>query len=345
MTDKTFPHYNESKRTAEKGVTFVKMKVENDLDWIFRSTHLEDDYGIDGYIDIIGINNSVTGKYLGVQIKTGKSYFKTKKGFGWEFKGENKHLNYYLNLDKPIIIILVNLEQQVAFWGEFDLNKVTKTSTGWSILIPEYNELSKNSKQEFKKLVGNIVDYMPQLEYQWKLNEKIKNSSFTYLNVSREEIINKDVSGFTIMLNKLTIDEEMIKKARGAFSFTIDGYENDSRELLEIPEVREWAKLVIPAFKYWGYFLNMEDFTHKIIGLRVLHFCSVDIEIVDVNEVTKDYKAAPDINQTFELMDNLFLWLNEFCEKYSISSEINDKQSNLISKVLFGLDKNNIPNK
>ena len=248
----------------------------------------------------------------------------------------------YNGLAKLSLIILVNLEQQVAFWVEFDLNKVTKTPTGWSILVPEHNKFNTNSKQEFEELAGNIVDYMPQLEYQWKLNEKIKNSSFTYLNVSKEEIINEDVSGFTIMLNKLTIDEEMIKKAKGAFSFTIDGYANDSRELLEIPEVREWVKLVIPAFKYWGYFLNMEDFTHNLIGLRVLHFCSVDIEIVEVNEITKDYKAAPNMHQTFELMKKLFLWLNEFCEKYSISSEINTQQSNLILKVL-GLDMDNNP--
>ena len=71
-----FPIYNPQRRTGDIGVTFIKTIVESQFNWIFRPTHLEDDFGLDGYFDIIGVDNSVTGKYLGVQIKTGESYFK-----------------------------------------------------------------------------------------------------------------------------------------------------------------------------------------------------------------------------------------------------------------------------
>ena|SRR5665213_2531897 len=86
----SFPTYNSQRKTGDRGVTFVKSIIENQFGWIFRPTHLEDDFGLDGYFDIIGVDNSVTGKYLGVQIKTGHSYFSKKTSFGWKFVGEKK---------------------------------------------------------------------------------------------------------------------------------------------------------------------------------------------------------------------------------------------------------------
>lgn len=37
-----FPKYNSQRKTGDKGVTFIKSIVENQFDWIFRPTHLED---------------------------------------------------------------------------------------------------------------------------------------------------------------------------------------------------------------------------------------------------------------------------------------------------------------
>lgn len=53
------PIYNNSRQIAEKGVTLVKQIVENDLNWIFRKIPLDDDFGLDGYLDILE-----KGKYL-----------------------------------------------------------------------------------------------------------------------------------------------------------------------------------------------------------------------------------------------------------------------------------------
>lgn len=337
MTDKKFPQYINTRRTADKGVTLVKTIVENQFDWIFRPTHLEDDFGIDGYFDIIKEDNSVTGKYLGTQIKTGDSYFKIKKSFGWVFNGENKHLNYYLNLNFPIIIILVNLKEQKAYWAEFDINKTSKTANGWSMIIPEANVLNVNCKKTFENLAGDEIDYMSQIEYQWEMNEKIKNHDVVILSISKKEILKQDISGFLNLLDKLIIDDDMIKKTKGKITFFIDGYDNDSRELYEIEEVREWVKQVLPAFKYWGYFLNMEQYMHKISGLRILQACYCDLTSISKvlnNKVYVEYN----IEQNIKLMEQLYSWLNEFSYKYAIPEIINREQTDLISLALFNID-------
>lgn len=343
MAKNNFPKYNSQRKIGDKGVTFVKSIVENLFDWIFRPTHLEDDFGIDGYFDIIGIDNSVTGKYLGVQIKTGESYFKTETSIGWKYVGENKHINYFLNSNFPVLIILVNLESQQAFWVEFDVNRTDKTSNGWSIVVPKGNILNLSSKQTIQKLTGDVIDYMSQIEYLWEINEQIKKSSLVFLNVSKEEIMTQDVTGFTELLSRITINDEMIKKAKGKISFLIDGYNSDDRDVYEIPEIREWTKKVIPLFKYWGYFLNMDSYNKKLSGLRVLHFCSVDINVVKVDKHGGKYVEF-DKEQTLELMNQLFIWLNEFTEKHSIPLEVNREHSFLLGNVLFELDNPASPN-
>jgi hypothetical protein len=75
------PKYSQSSKTGEDGITIVKNIVENELKWVFRKNHQENDFGIDAYFDVISEIGQVTGKSIAVQIKTGKSYFTEKKRF------------------------------------------------------------------------------------------------------------------------------------------------------------------------------------------------------------------------------------------------------------------------
>jgi hypothetical protein len=336
MANKSFPTYSSNRRTGDKGVTFIKSIIENQFDWIFRPTHLEDDFGLDGYFDIIGINDSVTGKYLGVQIKTGESYFKNETALGWTYYGENKHLNYFLNLNFPILIILVSLIEQKAYWAEFDIAKTSKTQNGWSIVIPREQVLDKSIKPKLQELTGEVIDYMSQIEYQWEINENIKKALLTVLFVSKEDILAKNVSGFTALLDRLTISDDMITKAKGKITFLIDDYNDDKRQIYEIKEIREWVKLVIPAFKYWGYFLNMDSSIVDIAGLKYLLFCSVNVQTINSNTETGKINVSAELSEILQFLKQLYEWLNEFSDKYSIPQEINKEQSELIYKVLIG---------
>lgn len=67
------PKYKRSNQTGRKGLNELKGIVEEQLEWILRPSHQEDDFGVDGYIDIID-GESVTGKSIAFQAKTGQSY-------------------------------------------------------------------------------------------------------------------------------------------------------------------------------------------------------------------------------------------------------------------------------
>lgn len=48
-------------------------------------------------------------------------------------------------------------------------------------------------------------------------------------------------------------------------SVSVDGYDNDPRALVDIPEVRAYLKKLIAQWPYWGYFGTPRDDTFKIL--------------------------------------------------------------------------------
>ena len=333
---KNFPKYNTQRATGDKGVSLVKLITEHQLYWIFRENHLENDFGIDGYIDIIGEENSITGKSIAVQIKTGESFFKTKPLTGWTFYGDNKHLNYYTNLEIPLLIFIVDLENKKVYWQEFDIDKISNTENGWTILIPNRNILGETAKNNLLEIVGDIIDYMPQIEYQWEINKQLKESDIILLNISKKEVLNMDTSGLTTLLKKLTINDEMIKKSESKLSIFIDGYNHDSREIYEIPEVVDWMKKVFEDFKYWGYFLDMRKDFRKFTGLRLFILCLCDSKIIKTNENNTIKSIEYNVKQSLDIMQKIFGWLNEFTDKFNIADEINNKKSLEIADAFTG---------
>lgn len=328
-----FPTYTKNRGIAEKGITFIKNIIENQFEWILRPTPLENDFGIDAHIDIVTDQRHVTGKYIGIQVKTGDSFFKNKKSNGWLFNGEIKHLNYYLNLNYPILIVIVNIRNGVAYWVEFDTDRISQNKNGWNITIPEEQKLDFSTKEIFKSLPGEAIDYLPQLKNQWELNKGIKNGDLTFYMVSKQEVEELDFTGLKILQKRLTANDDIISKSKGKISFIIDGYDVDDRELYQIKEVRLWAKLALHEFKYWGYFLNLEPDFEDLVGLRILLACTVEFEALKIDD---KYNIHFDKEQTVEFMNLLFHYLNDFCDKYKIDDGINKERGYRIYKMLFG---------
>lgn len=328
----SFPTYTKNREIAEKGITLIKNIIENQFEWILRPTPLENDFGIDACIDIVTEQRYVTGKYIGIQVKTGDSFFKNRKTNGWLFNGEMKHLNYYLNLNYPVLIVIVNIQTEIAYWVEFDVYRISKTKNGWNIIIPEEQKLDFSSKDILKKLPGDAIDYLPQLEYQWELDEKIKDRHLSILVISKTEVEELDITGLSILQKKLTSNDDMINKSRGKITFMIDGFNEDDRELFQIEQVRQWVKLAISEFKHWSYFLNIESDFEDLVGLKILLACTVEYKIIRKDKILN---ISFNKEQTVDFMNLLFLSLNEFCDKYKIDEEINRERSYKIAKIIF----------
>jgi len=143
MDEFNFPKRKKSNQKGQSGSAFVNLFVNDQLGWIYHNIDQANDFGIDAYIEIVE-NEKATGKLIGIQIKHGNSYFSNKSIGGYKFYGDRKHLNYYLNMNLPIIIIILNDDFSNNLWILFDLKITDSTENGWSLEIPDSNILNNS---------------------------------------------------------------------------------------------------------------------------------------------------------------------------------------------------------
>src|SRR5437867_1653418 len=104
-----------SDATARAGVYAVGKLIEKELGWIFRDQP-PSDYGIDAQIETVEPGGQLKGRLLGAQIKSGRSYFDEVHGSGYVYRGEKKHLHYWLEHVLPVIVVLHDPDNDVCYW-------------------------------------------------------------------------------------------------------------------------------------------------------------------------------------------------------------------------------------
>ena len=83
------------------GVNYVRSIIEN-ANSIFNEIHRENDYGNDGFIELVDGEN-VTGKFLLVQIKSGKTY---NSKSSCSIPADEDHFKYWCSHKLPVIDIM-----------------------------------------------------------------------------------------------------------------------------------------------------------------------------------------------------------------------------------------------
>ena len=83
--------------------------------------------------------------------------------------------------------------------------------------------------------------------------------------VSRQEVESLDITPALNVLRSLLYDAETVRMFRGRVGLSFHGYESDSRELYQIPEVRQYLASLDSQFPFWLYFLFMGNDMLKMI--------------------------------------------------------------------------------
>lgn len=142
-------------RTIEtRGVIEFSRQIER-YGFLFREQNKHDE-GIDAQIETTESGQG-TGRLLGVQIKTGPSYFKERNETGFVFRFEERHKHLWTNHSLPVILCLVDLENERIFWQHICNNTVLKTGKHYKTIVPTDNLLDKNSSLEIVRLATPTV--------------------------------------------------------------------------------------------------------------------------------------------------------------------------------------------
>ncbi len=331
-----FPQITKQTKEGENGVNIVA-RIVNSLEWIFRRNHNEHDFGIDGYIDLVTDSGAVTGRCIAVQIKCGESYLQHQDKYGFVYYGNNKHLNYLINHPLPVIIILCEPNTEKCYWEKFDPLKTESTQKNWKLCIPFENKLGHTSKKEIENIAGPAKDYMDEIRTYWKLN-KLVGDEFDHLVyvIIREHIEKENYQEIQGFFSRISVTKPLAKKNQGKVELCIHGYDEDYRELWEIPEVKKWMIAVEPLVKQWFFFLRTDGRCH---GLKMLTSCVCDTVWAGRRPNTSE-KGGKILfeNHTFAMfLERNFIWLNEFITYLQLSIEENNRISDGVLKC-FGLN-------
>jgi hypothetical protein len=311
-----FPTYLKSNNIGDIGVNAVSQVVNDEMKLIFKRNDAEYDFGIDGYIEIVTEEGSVTGQIIGVQIKCGDSFFKTKTKTGFTFYGDNKHLGYYGNVPFPIIIVICDPQTRYCYWQEFSLEKTEQTKTSWKINIPKRNILSKSSKEKILELVGEPKDYSKEAQAQWELTQSLKDASLVHYAIPREDIEKGNVKNLKSFFDRILSNDVLAESLQSKIEVSVDGYTFDKRELWEIREVRRWVQKAEPKIKYWFFFCANRKNTGTLTWLMA---CLTDVEYDYVDpENSLRIKIKMVTKPLREVIKRNFSHLNELTERYEI---------------------------
>ena len=268
-----FPFVTGAMRTARIGVDLVSSIVHDEWNWIFRRNSGDTDLGIDGYVDVVNDEGAATGQCLAVQVKTGVSYFSRATEGGFIFRGERKHLNYYMNCPVLVVIILCNPDTKQCFWVPFSAGKTDRIASGWKIIVPRNSVLCRTTKSELLKIVGPARDFLPELESYWALNEVLATRDYVHYAIDRSTIEDGNVGLIAEFFGRIRDNDDLCRRFQGRIELSITGYEEDEREVYQREEVRAWFGEADGVVRDWFFFL---DPTPPAFALRLylLCFCS-----------------------------------------------------------------------
>ncbi|WP_269533510.1 hypothetical protein [Chitinimonas sp. BJYL2] len=141
--------------------------------------------------------------------------------------------------------------------------------------------------------------------------------------IDRKDIEEQNISNALAFLNDLTSSREVCMGLKERLELSVHGYNDDSREIYEIPEVIAFLRALNEAWPYWMLFQHPE-FT----WLQVMAVCLCS------PTRTKDGKVAFDHEEMSELMTKWFCSLNELCHKFAISLTVNKRVSAQAQSIL-----------
>ncbi len=325
------PRFSQAAQQGERGIQAVSRIIFDDFGWIFKRNHQEHDFGIDGQVEVVTEDGHVTGQLLAVQIKYGKSFFQEKNRWGYVYRGEEKHFNYLANYPIPVLIVLCHPETKECYWVRFIPQETQKAGDNWKITVPLENFLDQ-SKAKIEALLPPIEDHREALESYWLVNKLIADSDYIHFIIARPEVEAMDTTRPREFFNRLRVTKELALANQGKVEFSFFGYESDSRELFEIPEVRKYISILTPVLSELFFFARTKQPTST---LRTFALCQTNVSWVagrSTKTVTK--QIAYDTDKVAEFLSVGYSGLNEIWKWLSLPMEDNIRISANVSNCL-----------
>lgn len=112
----TYPKVDEAAFTEREGLIAVE-EATNRARCIWREITMRD-VGIDGQIEYVDPEGNATGRIIGVQVKSGPSYFRRATDVDVPYSVPERHRGYWREFPLPVILVLYDPEPRIAYWAD-----------------------------------------------------------------------------------------------------------------------------------------------------------------------------------------------------------------------------------
>ena len=116
-----------------------------------------------------------------------------------------------------------------------------------------------------------------------------QQSDYIVLQISQEAIQNCDSSEYVSLLHGATGSLQSFEAAFQKYVFLISGYDDDPRELYQIPEVVSFIKDLNSKLPFWLYFVNTSD--KKFFSWMIACLCQAMSLDQDEETIYADFNA------------------------------------------------------
>jgi hypothetical protein len=124
-----------------------------------------------------------------------------------------------------------------------------------------------------------------------------QQSDYTVLQISQETIQNCDTSEYVTLLHGATGSLQSFEAAFQKYVLLISGYDDDQRELYQIPEVVSFIKDLNSKLPFWLYFVNTSD--KRFFSWMIAWLCQAMSLDQDEETIYADFDADA-YNDLFE---------------------------------------------
>ena len=133
------------------------------------------------------------------------------------------------------------------------------------------------------------------------------------LMISRRQVEEPDLASVLKGLRPFTATREDAWLYRGQMSLVVSGYEDDPREIVDIPQARLFLKNLAREWPYWAFFFN-----HVDGSLALLLSCATGKSFPGLGAVEIDIEALQ------KVLLHGFAGTNELFDRYGFDEKENE---------------------
>lgn len=148
--------------------------------------------------------------------------------------------------------------------------------------------------------------------------------------IPKDDVLMEDFSYIQELIENIASDREQLLEARNSWEVFFMGYDDDPREISDIPEVKNWIMQSLEAGIPWFYFMRSPEESYCLLTFMSC-YGSRDPEYPE--RISFDRKVLPFIKKNLE---NLEVFIKKYDILEDVGCEVTAVMMNYISEIIDG---------